>query len=295
MQFFPGFPYLLRLVHTVTHLPLTLSAFLLNFAFLVLLVGAVMAICRRMGLSVFTTVLASLAVSCAPLSVVYHMPYAEAAFVAISLWAVVALIDNRWVEAGILVFIAAPFSLTSLGLVAVFALTVFIRERGNLEAWLWVVVSAIPAVAYLWFANRHLSGAGGYVGILRDGWGSILDFGATLVEWPVMVLAKEDGIGHFFAALAMLLVPVLLVYSSKRLPLSAWLYCLITSLSVLLSAGIDSSRPRLLLPVAILVIPIVAACARKLGTRQAILITMGWTLFGAWYSAFMLTTFPYAI
>lgn len=295
MAFFPGFPYLLRLVHMVTQLPLVLVALLINFAFLVLLAGAVLALCERMNLSRFEAYIATVAVTCAPLSIVFNMPYTEAMFMALALWAVIAMIDQRWILAGIFVFLVSAVRLTAIDVIVAFAIVVILKARTDWKAWASLILSIVPIAAYLTWANGHLGAQGGYFGIQQEHWNSHFDFGVESVAWIIDVLAHQNGVGPFVSAISMLVVPALLFYSWNRLPLPAWLYAAAITGNVLLSAGIMNSRPRLLLPTVIILIPLAASLARKLGPRQTIAITLAWAAFGAWYSSFMLTTYEYAI
>ena len=59
--------------------------------------------------------------------------------------------------------------------------------------------------------------------------------------------------------------------------------------NVLLSDGIMHSRPRLLLPAVIVLLPWV-----KKGASASVAV-IAWVLFGAWFSAYMLGVFEWAI
>lgn len=60
--------------------------------------------------------------------------------------------------------------------------------------------------------------------------------------------------------------------------------------NVLLSGGIMHSRPRLLLPAVVVMVPWVG----KKGASASVAVG-AWGLFGAWFSAYMLAVFEWAI
>lgn len=55
------------------------------------------------------------------------------------------------------------------------------------------------------------------------------------------------------------------------------------------------SRPRLLIPAYLLLLPLVFFFARRLSTPAQITIAVSWLLWGAWFGAYMLGVFPWAI
>ena len=82
--------------------------------------------------------------------------------------------------------------------------------------------------------------------------------------------------------------PICLLLAWGRLPLPAWLFAAVLMANVLLSDGIMHSRPRLLLPAAVVLVPWV-------GKKGASASVGAWVLFGAWFSAYMLAVFEWAI
>ena len=295
MAFFPGFPFILRTVHDVTHIPYGVAAFLINFLFLTLAAGAVMAIATRSGANRPESILCSLVVTCAPMAVVFNMPYTEAMFIALSFWAIVAMIDQKWIMAGLLVTATGFVRLTAVDLVFVCGVMVLFTAFRNWKAWASLVLSVLPISGYPIWANSHLEEKGGYFGVQAEYWSSQFDFGVATVRWILNTMLDCNNVGFFFSMMSMIAVPLLLFATWKRMPWPAWLFCATLAANVLLSDGVMHSRPRLLLPAALLLVPIVLDVFRKLGARTALFSTGVWVLFGSWFSAYMLTSFEWAI
>lgn len=295
MAFFPGYPLLVRTVHQVTQLPYAAAAVVINFVFLVAVAAAVMALAHRMKATPLESNLAALVVTTAPMSIVFNMPYTEAMFVCFALWALVAMIDEKWVSAGVLITAASCVRLTSIDLVAAFGLIVLLKARRDWRAWAALVISAVPLAAYLSWANSHLKPKDGYFGIQEEYWNSAFDFGVASVRFVVNTLLTANDFGMIFSAVVILALPALLISTWNKLPLPVWLFCAILAANVLLSDGIMHSRPRLLLPAAVVLVPYVIAGMRSLGFNRTLPYVTVWVLFGSWYSAFMLSVFEWAI
>nr|WP_234456604.1 hypothetical protein [Corynebacterium macginleyi] len=290
LAFFPGFPLVVRAVSNLLGADVAGTAMALNFFFTIALSAGVMALARQMGMGTRGQVLGATVVSSAPMSIVFAMPYTEALFGALAMWAVVMLHDQRWIMAGVLIFLAAFVRLTAVNLIVVFAIMVFLQARRSWWAWLSVVVSALPLVGYIWWANRHLSGAGGYFGLQEKHWNSGFDGGRATVSWVAETLTSATNGGYLLSAAVIIAAPICLLLAWGRLPLPAWLFAAGLMANVLLSDGIMHSRPRLLLPAAVVLVPWVV----KKGASASVAVG-AWVLFGAWFSAYMLAVFEWAI
>ena len=288
LAFFPGFPLVVRAVSNLLGTDIAGTAMVLNLFFTIALAAGVMALARQMGLGTRGQVLGATVVTSAPMSIVFVMPYTEALFGALAIWAVVMLHDQRWIAAGALIFLASFVRLTAVNLIVVFALMVLFKARRTWWAWLSVAVSALPLAGYIWWANRHLSGAGGYFGLQEKHWNSGFDGGRATVSWVAETLSSATNGGYLLSAAVIIAAPICLLLAWGRLPLPAWLFAAVLMANVLLSDGIMHSRPRLLLPAAVVLVPWV-------GKKGASASVGAWVLFGAWFSAYMLAVFEWAI
>ena len=89
-------------------------------------------------------------------------------------------------------------------------------------------------------------------------------------------------------------VAMIAVACWSRLPWPVLVYGSFVVVSILLSTGLIISRPRLLLPAFVLLIPLAMGLARlRRGVAIAILVPV--VLGSAWFGAHMLTVFPFAI
>lgn len=288
LAFFPGFPLVVRAVSNLLGTDIAGTAMVLNLFFTIALAAGVMALARQMGLGTRGQVLGAAVVTSAPMSIVFAMPYTEALFGALAIWSVVMLHGKRWIAAGVLTFLAAFVRLTAVDLIVVFALMVLCKARRTWWAWLSVAVSALPVAGYIWWANRHLSGAGGYFGLQEKHWNSGFDGGRATVSWVAETLSSATNGGYLLSAAVIIAAPICLLAAWGRLPLPAWLFAAVLMANVLLSDGIMHSRPRLLLPAAVVLVPWV-------GKKGASASVGAWVLFGAWFSAYMLAVFEWAI
>ncbi|AGF71325.1 GPI mannosyltransferase 2 [Corynebacterium halotolerans YIM 70093 = DSM 44683] len=295
LAFFPGFPALVRLVHELTRLDYAAAAVLLNILLTIVMTAGGMALAARMGAGRAGRTGAAVLVSSAPMAVTFTMPYTEALFGALAFWALVALIDRRWWPAAGLILLAGLTRLTAVDLVLVFAVVVLLRARGDRRAWAALAVSPLSFLGYLAFANFHTRDAGGYFGIQEAGWGSRFDFGAATVRWMVEVLLTGRDPGYFLTVGVMVAAVIALVPGWRRVPWEIWLFCAALTANVLLADGIMHSRPRLLLPAVIILLPWVLRGARKLSRGWQAAVAAGWVIFGAWFSGYMLTVFEWAI
>lgn len=294
MAFFPGFPMLLRVLGW-TGISLEVAALIVNTLLTVAMAAGVMALAQRLGAGRRGQCAAAIVVSSAPMSIVFSMPYTEALFGALVVWGLVALDDRAWWRAAAFGFALSFVRLTSVDFLAVFALWVLIYGRRSWQAWLSLIVAALPLPAYLLWTQRYLAEAGGYFGIQTKHWHSTFDWGSATVRFVWEVLTEKNDVGYLLSVLVILGVPVLLVAAWGRLNPVAWWFSAALCANVLLSDGIMHSRPRLLLPAIILALPWAVRAAEALRPRELWLACSAWVLWSAWFSAYMLVVFEWAI
>lgn len=317
VAFFPGYPWLVRVVadpvRWVTGAEVTVGAAAVVSAvasvFMVWGLGRLAvdilwpAVTGRnvsapgpVGQALLTVAAGILALG-APMSVVYVMPYSEALYTALVVWAVYMLLRRRFLTAGVLVLFAGLTRLTAVVFVGTLAVAAV------LELWRWWRMrharadapapgrSGIPAdllrscaapfigalgiAGYIAWANGTASAVGGYFAAQERGWHSGFDAGAATWSWitttslnvttTVGAGGMTDGTmpGYAIAGWSMILVTVLCVVSlwplvTRRLPWQLWLPAVAVAAMTLGSDGIMHSRPRLLLiPVLFLLMPLV--------------------------------------
>lgn len=295
LAFFPGYPALIAAVHEATGLGYSLCGGLINIPLTVVMAAGVMALAARLGAGRAGRVAAAIVVTAAPMTIVFSMPYSEALFGALLFWSLVALADRRWLLAGGLIFLLGFVRLTSIAMVLVLAIMVLTYGRWSWRAWVALAVSPLPLFGYLYYANSHLVEEGGYFGIQEKHWNSTFDFGVATAKWVWSTLTTANEAGFLLSTAVIIVAPVSLVLAWRKLDPATWLFCAALIANVLLSDGIMHSRPRLLLPAVILVVPWVLLAVDRLPKAWTWSLLGLWLLFGAWFSAYMLAVFPWAI
>lgn len=295
LAFFPGFPALVRLVHEVTRLDIVTAAATVNVVAGVAMTAGAMSIARRMGAGRAGQIGAGVLVSSAPMSITYSMPYSEALFGALAFWSIVSLMDRRWGLAAGLIFLLGFTRLTAVAMIGVFGLVLLLQARRDRRAWACLALTPWSLLGYLAWASWHTRDEGGYFGIQEAGWHSGFDFGAATVRWVWEVLTTSAEGGCLLSVGVMAAAVVALVAAWGRTPLEVWWFSAAILATVLLSDGIMHSRPRLLLPAVILLLPWVLRAAERLPRGWQLGAAAGWVVFGAWFSAYMLAVFEWAI
>jgi len=229
------------------------------------------------------------------MAITYSMPYSEALFGALAVWALVALIDRRWWWAAGLIFLLGFTRLTAVTMIGVFVLVVLLYARRDWRAWVALSLTPWSLLGYLTWASSHTIAQGGYFGIQEAGWDSGFDFGRATVTWVWEVLATGRSGGYLLTVGVMVAAVAALIAAWRRVPWEVWWFTAALLATVLLSDGIMHSRPRLLLPAVILLLPWVIRGVEKLPPRVTVALGAAWVLFGAWFSAYMLAVFEWAI
>lgn len=295
LAFFPGYPGLVRLVHELTRLDYGAAAALVNVIAGVAMTAGVMVLAQRMGAGRAAQIAAAVVVSAAPMSITYSMPYTEALFGALAVWSLVALIDRRWWWVAGLIFLLGFTRLTAVTLIGVFGLVVLLHARRDWRAWVALALTPWSLFGYLAWSSAYTLNRGGYFGIQEAGWHSGFDFGRATVTWVWEVLTTGSEGGYLLSVGVMVAAVVALVAAWGRMPPVVWWFSAALLATVLLSDGIMHSRPRLLLPAVILLLPWVIRGVDKLSRRAVVALGAAWIVFGAWFSAYMLAVFEWAI
>ncbi|MFF2222702.1 mannosyltransferase family protein [Streptomyces globisporus] len=157
--FFPGYPFLLRAVHTVVP-DWTAAGLLIS---LVAGAAAVLALARiartylpEEGAGHRTVVLFLLS----PCAVFLAAGYTEALFLAFALPAWLAAMKGRWALAAVLTTLGTAVRVSGLFLAAAIGLLFLlsVRAGGGRRTWRsagWTLLPALPPVAYSWYLHAH--------------------------------------------------------------------------------------------------------------------------------------------
>jgi hypothetical protein len=235
----------------------------------------------------------------APGSLVLSMLYAEALFCALAAWALVALVERRWLSAAGLVILAGTVRSTALALIAAVAVAALppvvraVRAREPLAAW-WR-----PAAALL-LAPLGLVGYWGYAAVRThrlDGWFWVEKNAHLSFDWGRgMVKAVEQATmtgPSPQVALTLLVVAAAVVLAAwslaERLPAYLYAYTFVVVLTALVTGSFYlGSKPRFLLPALLLGLPLARLLAPA---RTWILVPLIAVLAAAstWFALYLMT------
>jgi len=299
LAFFPGYPALVRWADGLPGVT-TLGA-----AFSVSLAGGV--VCayglHRLGSRITggspKAGLALVALFAAsPMAVVLSMTYSEATFCALAAWSLVGLVERKWLLAGLCCAAAGLVRPTAVALVAAVVLAAAVAVIGRRDGWRpWAgaLIAPLGLVGYLAYVALRTGHLDGWFAVQQRGWDSRFDGGAATWKFALSILGDPRSVLELTTVWLLVIALALLVLAVRRRvewPL------LVYSIGVLVmdigSNGLMNSKARLLLPAFTLLIPVALALARRRPTT-AVAFLVGFAVFGAWFGAYAITAWPYAI
>jgi hypothetical protein len=299
LAFFPGYPALIRLVHEITRTPYRPSA--LTAA---LLAGAAAAIVLyQLGARLYDhrVGVALTVLFCAqPMSVVLNMAYSEGLFVALAGGTLLAAHRRAWLTAGALGVAAGLSRPTGAGVAVALAIAAAIELRGAAPGPRWrpvlAATAALAAVpAYLAWVGLRVGVWHAWFDIQTAGWGTTFDGGLSTARFVADTLRTDDGWVSISVALLLIGAVVsagLAVAARTWPPLVA--YGLVALVLIVGQGGYFHSKPRLLVPVLLILVPPAVALGRA-RPRTAAVVLAALAAFGLWYGAHMITIWHFAI
>jgi hypothetical protein len=300
LAFFPLYPALIHVVHWVVRsydwAAIGISWVAAGVASVLLYRFGTALRDRRLGYALVVLFCAQ------PMSVVLSMAYSEALFSALVIGALYAAYRERFLVAGLLGLGAGLCRPTGLALALAIAVAAGMalhsgRATGP-AAWRAVAGSALALAgvpAYLAWVGARVGDLGAWFTIQTAGWGTTFDWGDSTREFLVTAFHQGNGwvqVSTAFILVAAAVAVVLAVLRRTWLPLVV--YGLLSFALVVGQAGYYHSKPRLLIPVLLTLIPAGHAAARA-RPRTAALALTAYAAFGLWYGAYMITVWHYTI
>ncbi|MCQ9131656.1 hypothetical protein KMS84_12705 [Streptomyces sp. IBSBF 2807] len=272
--FFPLYPATMRLVSDCTGLGLYGSGMLVSVVASFAAALGVHAVTARFGGSRAGLAAAGLW-AVWPGSGTEWSGYSESLYVALAVWACHAVMSDRWLTAGVLVFAAGLGRPTAVALIAaltVAALLSLHRRRGDFaRPWTAILIAPLGLVGYLLWVGDHMGDLRGYFILQKGAWAHTFDFGKQTIDvFTSLAVGRsdylfpcpvEDMIGAMTVLLGLLLLPLLI---RLRPPAVLTVYTILTFALVLGSQQIFGNVSRYLLPAFPLFIPL-AVKLRGLG------------------------------
>ncbi|HVV22022.1 MAG TPA: hypothetical protein VHF06_21490 [Pseudonocardiaceae bacterium] len=298
MVFFPGYPLAVKVVSVLCAGNFVVAGVAVSFVAGVVASYGVARLARNVSNSRRTEIISMVLFAAAPMSITYALTYPEALLCALSVWALVGIVEHRWWLAGPCVIAAGYVSPMAAPLIIVATAAAFrdsMRDRGGWWAPIAGTTASFGMVGYLLWVYVTTGGRASYFSIQRDSYGSHVDFGYSSVKWLWQAVAKDTTTFTTLTALLTVAVVVLTVLLIRfHFPWQVWVYTALTLALALGSAGIQWDKTRLLLsafPVVLVLATVIA------GQRKAAMV--GWVtaiaLFGLWFSAYSLAVWHYSI
>jgi hypothetical protein len=298
IAFFPGYPLLVRGLHYATGLGFEAAALTVSWVAGAAATVVVFALGRRLYDSRVAAAWALM--FCAqPMSVVLSMGYSEGLFVALVAGALLAAHRRSWPVAGLLGLAAALTRPTGAALAVALAVAALTEVRAGRAGRWRAVVAVVPALlgvpAYLWWVGRRAGSWHAWFDIQTAGWGTTFDFGRGALVFVLDALRTGEGWVQVSVALILIASVAAAVVAVVR---RVWPPLLVYGLTALVLAvgqsGYYHSKPRLLVPVLVILVPAALALARA-RTRTALLVGACYALFGLWYGAYLITVWRFAV
>ena len=301
--FFPEYPVLIRWTDALTGFGGTASALLVSLVSGLFAAYGLARLGRLVrGGSPRAGYLLVALFAAAPMGVVLSMAYTEALFCALAAWALVGVLERRFVLAGLWCAAAGFVRSSSLALaiaVGLAALGCVSRERHRAVAALVLAPSGLAA--YLWWTGLRVRPDAGLAGRLRtwpdlewQGWSTRFDGGVATLRFLWHGLTSGDGMTLLTVAVVLGYLVLFAVAVAHRLDWPLLVYAGAVLVLGLGSSGIMHSKPRLLLPAFTLLIPVAIGLANR-RHATAVWIVTGAAVVSAWFGAYALTVWRYAI
>jgi Mannosyltransferase (PIG-V) len=296
LAFFPLYPLLIRGVHALG-VEAGTAALLISW----LAAAAAMCLLYLLGTDLFgrrAALALTILFATAPMSIVLSMAYTESLFLALVIGMFYAARRNAYLIAGLLGFLAGLTRPTGLAaaLGLVLAAVLAIRAR-NVPVWRAVVGALIALAgvpAYLIWVALRVGDVNAWFRIQTAGWGTTFDWGSS--TWSFLYTAFHQGDQWVQVSVALIIVAAVAagVLAVRRTWPPLVVYGLLALILVVGQAGYFHSKPRLLFPVLITLIPAAVLAGRS--RPQAVALGLaGYAAFGLWYSAYLVTVWRFAI
>jgi hypothetical protein len=279
IAFPPGLPILMHLVGDVTGLAPAAAGLVISAIASLVAVAGIYAVTTR-----YTTDAIALAAivlwAIIPTAFILSMAYTEAIYTALAAWTIYALLESRWLTAGILTGAAGLVRASATMLIAVVCLACLIgaiRNRHRLRAVLAILIAPAGMLGYLVFIGLRLHNMRAwFISLTAPGWDVRFDWGRYTLSYFKWLLRLTDtqSVPIWLPGPGLVIIIALalgvIVALNGRVPweLRAW-----TILSLLLIVGSSNmwiAMPRFTLPLFALLVPPAAVLAGAKRSSQVI-------------------------
>lgn len=240
-------------------------------------------------------------VGAAPMAGTFLMAYTEALFCAFAVWTLALLLGRRWILAGLCCASAGLVRPTGAALVVAVVLAAAVAlysRRDGIRPLVGALIAPAGLLGYLGYVAGRTGDWNGWFEVQQRGWDTEFDGGASTWRYTGEALRVSPTILDAGTVLVLAGALVALVVCVARWARTgAWPLLVYTGIVVVMDVGADglmNSKARLMLPAFVLLVPVAIGLARRRpSTIAATLIAV--TLVSAWFSAYALVVYPYAI
>jgi len=235
----------------------------------------------------------------APASTVLEMLYAEALFCALAVWALIALVDRRWLTAAGLTIAAGTVRSTAVALVAAVvvaaaaALVEAARTHRRIAEWWRPLAAALLAplglLAFLGYVAVRTRRLDGWFWIENHTFHMRFDWGTSTLQELKRIFLDAGGVPGLLVALAIVAGTLLLLWSlTERIPPCLHVYTvLVVVMALMSSANWIGSKPRFILPAFLLALP-VARLLAPLRTSVLVPLIAVLTALSTWFGLYLI-------
>ncbi|WP_436493259.1 hypothetical protein [Actinokineospora sp. HUAS TT18] len=298
LAFFPGYPTVVGWLSDLGFLLLP-SALAITVAFGVVCAYGMTRLgtiisggSRKVGLILVALFAAS------PMAIVLSMAYSEAMFCAFAVWALVFVLERQWIGAGLCCAVAGLVRPTAAALILAVGLAIIvaiIQRRETWKPWVGGLVAPVGLIGYLAWVGTQTGEWDGWFALQRRGWDSEFDGGGATIKFSLEVLGNARSVLEVATVgLIVVALALLVICWRKRLEWPLVVYAAGVLAMDLCSNGLMNSKARLMVPAFTLLIPIAIGLAKR-RTSTVLLTLAGAAVASAWFGAYSITSWGYAI
>jgi hypothetical protein len=298
LGFFPGYPALVAVVSVLTGGSVVVAGLLVSLGAGVAAAYGTTRIGELVpGGSRRTGLLLTALFAAAPMGVVLSMAYTEALFCALVAWALVGVLREQWLLAGLCAAgagLVRPTGTAVAAAVGLAAVAAVLARRDGWRPWLGGLLACAGVLGYLAWVAARTGVPDGWLRIQRDGWGWYLDGGVATAHYVAGVATTGERVFDIVTVLALVGSLVLLGLAAARGPWPLLVYAALVVLPVWGTHGLMNAKLRLLLPAFVVMLPMASGLAHR-RTGTAVAVVSAAALASAWFGGYALTVWRYGI
>lgn len=200
-----------------------------------------------------------------PIGIVQSMAYSESLFTALAAWALMAVLRDRWLTAGMLACLAGATRPTGLAVAVAVAVSAFyaVRRGRPVRPLAAAALAPLGWLCYVAWVGLRTGSPLGYFHVTAQ-WGNTFDGGAAFAHWTwALVMGPAAGSGGLVILGVGVVLALLGLCVNGRAPLPLVAFAGSVAFLALTTSGYFGSKPRYLLPAFPLLLPVAVALARR--------------------------------